>query len=208
MIMVVLADLGHVGMSCPALQCQSNAQLLHPIVPHCSAQYSSPEMLLRSHHVGSASDLWSLGCVAAELFLRVPLFTSIDQHNLDRRKLDHHFTLLGLPLPGSITHTWLTTLPLFKLIYGNDAHRIQKRSKALPVWPPQSLRHCPTQLSDFIKSSLQLHPIDRWTARTAAMHSFVLSRPLSVSVPLVNGKHGLSSIADGNLDDDVLEYLQ
>jgi len=29
-----------------------------------------------------------------------------------------------------------------------------------------------------------------------------------VNVPLVKGKHGLSSIADGNLDDDVLEYLQ
>ena len=165
-------------MSCPALQCLSNPQLLHPIVPQCSAQYSAPEMILRSHHVGSASDLWSLGCVAAELFLRVPLFTYIDQHNLDRRILAHHFALLGTPLTGSITHAWLISLPLFDLIYGNDARCIPKQTMPFPVWPPQSLRHCPSQLTDFVKQSLQWHPNDRWTATT--WQAFVRALPTAV----------------------------
>ena len=42
-------------------------------VPICTALYRHPDMLLGSLRFGPDLDLWSLGCVAAELFLREPL---------------------------------------------------------------------------------------------------------------------------------------
>ena len=43
-------------------------------VPICTVHYRAPDMLLGHERFGPDLDMWSLGCVAAELFLREPLF--------------------------------------------------------------------------------------------------------------------------------------
>jgi dual specificity protein kinase YAK1 len=43
--------------------------------------YRSPEVLL-GHQYTCAIDMWSLGCVAAELFLGLPLFPGASEYNL------------------------------------------------------------------------------------------------------------------------------
>ena len=46
--------------------------------------YRSPEVLLGLPY-NSCIDMWSLGCIAAELFLGLPLFPGVTQHNqIDR----------------------------------------------------------------------------------------------------------------------------
>ena len=59
-----------------------------------------------------------------------------------------------------------------------------------------------------MRQTLQWHPQERLTVASASEHEFVSSRALSVAVSVAKGKKGLGSIAQGNLDDDVLEYLQ
>lgn len=49
--------------------------------------YRSPEVLL-GHHYTSAIDMWSLGCVAAELFLGLPLFPGASEFDLLQRMVE------------------------------------------------------------------------------------------------------------------------
>ena len=40
----------------------------------CSREYRAPELLFGSKHYGLKVDIWSLGCIIAEIFLKKPLF--------------------------------------------------------------------------------------------------------------------------------------
>jgi len=55
--------------------------------------YRPPEGLMLATHYTSAVDVWSVGCILAELILRRPLFPG--KHNYDQ--LDHIFSVLGTP---------------------------------------------------------------------------------------------------------------
>ena len=55
--------------------------------------YRPPEILFGAKHYGPSVDMWSVGCIFGELFLRTPLFpgeTDIDQ-------LAKIFTIRGTP---------------------------------------------------------------------------------------------------------------
>jgi dual specificity protein kinase YAK1 len=54
--------------------------------------YRSPEVVL-GHQYTTAVDMWSLGCVAAELFLGLPLFPAACEHDLLTRMLETLGTL-------------------------------------------------------------------------------------------------------------------
>ena len=97
-------------------------------------------------------------------------------------------------------------LPFVEKFYGRDAQHLP--AKAPPEWPPERLRGCPPQLADFVQQTLQWQPQERLAAASASLHSFVSSRALDVTVAVAKGKTGLGSIAEGSLDDEVLEYLQ
>ncbi|KAG6551595.1 hypothetical protein Mapa_006672 [Marchantia paleacea] len=52
-----------------------------------SRYYRSPEVLL-GHQYTTAIDIWSLGCVAAELFLGLPLFPGASEYDLLQRMIE------------------------------------------------------------------------------------------------------------------------
>jgi serine/threonine protein kinase len=57
--------------------------------------YRSPELLFQSPEHGPPVDMWSVGCVLAELLLRQPLFPGLET---DMSQLAHIFRLLGSPI--------------------------------------------------------------------------------------------------------------
>ncbi|EEF39381.1 cyclin-dependent kinase G-2 [Ricinus communis] len=72
-------------------------QYTDPLKPYTSTVvtlwYRAPELLLGSRHYSTAIDMWSVGCIMAELLMKEPLFqgrTEIDQ-------LDKIFSILGTP---------------------------------------------------------------------------------------------------------------
>jgi hypothetical protein len=166
-------------------------------------------MLLGSQSFEPDLDMWSLGCVAAELFLQEPLFkpSSINLPTLAVQVLDEHFALLGTPLYGTITNAWMKSLPFANDFYGRDARLLDALAQPCPEWPPRRLHCCPPQLADFVRQTLQWLPSERLRAASAMRHPFVYSGPLDVEM-VANGKNGQGSIAQGSLDDEVLEYLQ
>ena len=66
-------------------------------LPVCTPEYRAPDVFLGSRNYGADLDLWSMGCVAAELFLRRPLFEPSGPKLVERSILDAHFAVLGKP---------------------------------------------------------------------------------------------------------------
>jgi serine/threonine protein kinase len=81
--------------------------------------YRSPEILLGSKHYSTAVDMWSVGCIFAELVNRHPLFPGDSEID----EIFRIFRILGTPTE----ETWpgVQKLPDFKPTF--------------PVWNPQSL---------------------------------------------------------------------
>lgn len=64
----------------------SACQLEHPVYSYVQSRfYRSPEVLLGLPKYDSQIDMWSLGCVAGELFLGVPLFPGQNEMNMVAR---------------------------------------------------------------------------------------------------------------------------
>ena len=203
---VVLADIGCAELANPDHRV-TEINWTDLCLPFCTAEYRAPDLFLGSHRFGADLDMWSLGCVAAEMFLRRPLFRLTEGG--ERSILDAHFALLGVPPSGSSTLAWMKSLPFTDKLFGKDAKRLPANlTPPLSEWPPERLRGCPKQLADFVGRTLQWHPLARMDASTASLHQFVSSRALGVTVDVAQGKNGLGSIAEGCLDDEVLEYLQ
>ena len=76
-------------------------------------------------------------------------------------------------------------------------------------WPPPCLEGCPKGLVELINKCLAWHPSDRITAAEAKAHSFLQPpAPLRVRVAAQPGKNGVGTIAEADLDPDLLRYLQ
>ena len=69
-----------------------SAQLYITLALPCSF-YRCPELLLGCKHYGTSVDLWAMGCVLAELELRVPLLPGTS----DLDQLNRIFELRGAP---------------------------------------------------------------------------------------------------------------
>ncbi|KAL4422316.1 hypothetical protein ABPG75_008513 [Micractinium tetrahymenae] len=125
--------------------------------------YRAPEVLLGAEHYTEAVDLWSCGCILAELLRNDPLFPG----RTEAAMLSLMSGLLGAPndriWPG------LRDLPL--------AHKF-----SLPPQPYNYLRKEFPQLSDsgidLLNRLLTYDPEKRITARQALRHPYFTERPL------------------------------
>lgn len=84
---VKLADFGHAARFPDPFQ-----PMFHKVV---TVWYRAPELLFQSSHHSPAVDLWSIGCILAELVLRQPLFPGTD---VETDQLAQIFRLLGTPI--------------------------------------------------------------------------------------------------------------
>lgn len=73
-----------------APQCQ---QQITNIGRSAASKDSCTAQVLLGHPYDMAIDMWSLGCMAAELFLGLPLFPGASEHDLLVRIVD----MLGMP---------------------------------------------------------------------------------------------------------------
>ena len=139
----MLADLGCADLKWHDERIQWKHRPRYESVRICTSQDRPPDMLLGSLRFGPDLDLWSLGCVAAELFLREPLFQLRRPSSKERSVLDTRFEILGTPAMDSSTYAWMTSLPFFAKFYAGDARRLP----AYPLqWPPNASPRLPGTL--------------------------------------------------------------
>ena len=152
--------------------------------------YRAPEILLGSTSYSYPADVWALGCVGAELFMKSALFSG-NGAVIVTRKI---FQLFGKPSQGV-----LISLPLFS--------QLSLRFTSTP-WPPTALKQSPPAYSDFIQAALRLDPQERVGITEALGMRFFAPRALDVSIAAAPAAHGPLSVAEGRLDPRLLLWFQ
>ncbi|ONK57959.1 uncharacterized protein A4U43_C09F6180 [Asparagus officinalis] len=135
--------------------------------------YRAPELLLGEKEYSTAIDMWSLGCIMAELLAKEPLFpgkTEVDQ-------LDKIFRTLGTPTEK----IW----PGFAKLPGVKANFVkQPYNKLREKFPPTSFTGRPTLSEagfDLLNRLLTYNPEKRITAEDALNHAWFREVPLPKS---------------------------
>lgn len=124
--------------------------------------YRAPDVLMGSRKYSTPVDIWSIGCIFAEMINGTPLFTG----TTDETQLDTIFRHLGTP--DDRTFPGMSSLPEYRADY--------------PKYPPHSgLKHLVPKLEDsgveLLESMLVYDPMRRITAQEARTHPFFDSIP-------------------------------
>ncbi|KAG5029153.1 hypothetical protein AAZX31_05G113800 [Glycine max] len=118
--------------------------------------YRAPEILLGSRQYSTPVDIWSVGCIFAEMVNQRPLFPGDSEID----ELFKIFRIMGTP--NEDTWPGVTSLPDFK--------------SAFPKWQPKDLKNVVPNLEpaglDLLSSMLYLDPSKRITARSALEHEY------------------------------------
>jgi len=119
--------------------------------------YRAPDVLMGSRKYGTAVDIWSVGCIFAEMVNGRPLFPGSSEQD----QLTRIFKTLGTPSPKS----WpgLVDLPEFK-------------ADQFPKYPAQSLKKVARRLDatglDLLGKMLHFDPLRRISAEAALKHPY------------------------------------
>ncbi|KAI3444599.1 hypothetical protein Pfo_001264 [Paulownia fortunei] len=137
-----------------------SAKMLVPGEPNisyiCSRYYRAPELIFGATEYTTAIDMWSVGCVMAELLLGQPLFpgeSSVDQ-------LVEIIKVLGTPTREEI-----------KCMNPNYSEFKFPQIKAHP-WHKVFHKRMPPEAVDLVSRLLQYSPTLRFTALEACAHPF------------------------------------
>ncbi|KAJ1642535.1 dual specificity protein kinase yak1, partial [Coemansia asiatica] len=184
--------------------------------------YRSPEILLGLPY-SSRIDMWSLGCIVAELYLGLPLFPGTSEYNQLSRIVD----LLGLP-PNNMLEKARRTDEFFNYLgpgtwdlksmaqYARERNVEEKQSKryftantleelitSYPIRRKMSEAEQQREyqsriaLVDFLRGLLHLDPGKRWSPQQAIMHPFITGEPFNMpyapSKRVSGGIHGSGS---------------
>ncbi|KAJ2478140.1 kinase subunit of RNA polymerase II carboxy-terminal domain kinase I [Coemansia sp. RSA 2131] len=125
--------------------------------------YRPPELLLGTTLYGPEVDIWSLGCVILELFLKKPAFQG--QNDIDQ--LEQIFKMMGSPSP----EIWATFKKLPWACYMTPSTRYENRLRSMLS------SKMTTSAVDLISWMLLLDPKSRPSAAKCLDHRFFLESP-------------------------------
>lgn len=123
--------------------------------------YRPPELLLGSTSYGAYVDMWSVGCVFAELFVGRPILkgrTEVEQ-------LHKIFKLCGTPADEYWTRSRLPLAAMFRPQF-SYVSTLRERCKELPK-----------SVVDLIESLISVEPEKRATAKTALQAEYFYTKP-------------------------------
>lgn len=70
--------LSRLALAASSTRCRARGLARSQALPRCSARYRAPEIMLSWKEYTKAIDMWSVGCIFAELLGRKPLFPGKD----------------------------------------------------------------------------------------------------------------------------------
>lgn len=159
----------------------SSSSFFRQLTPYVVTRwYRSPELLLASRGAGGAhSDMWSIGCILAELILRKPLFPSCSEAD-------------GLNL-------------IFQLIETSHQPAYEGMAHIKPIKPletfAQKFQSEDAELLDLLKKLLEFDPAKRITAEQALHHPWLSKYTNAKTVSSYPLSEILSPIDKCSLDD-------
>ena len=138
--------------------------------------YRAPELLLGCDKYGASIDMWSVGCIIAEILLRDPLFQG--QEEIDQ--LNKIFRMLGTPTE-EVWPEW-SLLPGVKKINFKKftQNKLRERFPKIPI--NQDDLYLSDVGLDLINKLLIYDPNKRMTAEAALKHPWFKEHPSMCSV--------------------------
>jgi cell division cycle 2-like len=133
--------------------------------------YRAPELLLNCDKYGPAVDMWSVGCIFAEMLLGEPLIQGTDE--LDQ--LNKIFRLLGTPTEESWPG-W-NTLPNYQKITFKQ-YNVNKLRENFPAYSTRDDLVLTDKGYDLLSKLLTCNPSKRITAAEALRHAWFFENPL------------------------------
>jgi len=127
--------------------------------------YKPPELLLGASEYGAAADLWSVGCIFAELFLRRAFLQP--ETNSDIDQLNKIFTVFGSPTETNWPDHKALPLPSRGLTWDNCP----------PIPFDELFAAAPKDALSLLRSILVLDPNNRLTATQCLNHPYFLNEP-------------------------------
>jgi len=145
--------------------------------PVVTLYYRSPELLLGARKYSTAVDMWSVGCIFAEILLKKPLF--IGKNELTQ--LEKIFSVLGNPteerwpkyteLPDAAKFKWKLVRPCLRSMFPTSAFAGDACLSANGV--------------DLLERMLCLNPDKRISAGEALKHEYFQERPAPKDMSLM-----------------------
>jgi len=129
--------------------------------------YRAPDILLGSKNYTTSVDIWSVGCIFAEIVNRKPLFAGQDE----RDQLNKIFQIRGTPS----TEEWvgLPELPLYgeqmQAYPQTESYQMKPLQQYVPTLDDAGL--------DLLEQMLKCNPADRITAKNAMQHPYLKDVP-------------------------------
>ncbi|SCW03203.1 LAFE_0G05270g1_1 [Lachancea fermentati] len=170
--------------------------------------YRAPEVILGIPY-STSIDMWSLGCIIAELFLGIPIFPGSSELN----QITRIVTTLGLPPTWMLDMGKNSTNFLLKSEgsgkswrlksvneYNKEFQAQEQPGKQYFKWDklddiiknyriPKKIANSPPLveremhdrdcLTNFLKGLLNINPLERWTPQQANMHPFITQQPFT-----------------------------
>lgn len=135
--------------------------------------YRAPELLLGARQYSTAIDMWSLGCIMAELLSKEPLFNG----KTEVEQLDKIFRTLGTP--NETTWPGFSKLPGFRVNFVKHQFNLLRKK-----FPATSFTGSPVLSDsgfDLLSKLLAYDPQKRISAEEALDHAWFLEVPLPKS---------------------------
>ena len=182
----MVGDLGLVEMADPHVRLRKKLRASDDDIQVCTPNYRPPDVTLGSQRWGEDFDMWSFGCVAAELYLRQPLIAPAAtaprraaQAPSGKTFVDAIAAIVGRPgqeadvdVMPACAASWLDELPFFKKWYGQSGQAwLTASAETAKAWPPPCLEGCPEGLVQLVQKCLVWHPSARMTIAEAKTNS-------------------------------------
>lgn len=149
--------------------------------------YRAPELLLGTQQYSTAIDLWSMGCIFGEMYLREPIFAG----TTDRDQLVKIFSRVGAPNEKSWPG-W-ERLPGFPDAKGHPWDKTHPETTLLQLARKWQMDRAG---ADLMSELLRLDPSSRPTADKALDHAWFWTDPLPASLgsmPKVESSHEMTT---------------